>query len=167
MTTSFAQASVSPAATKINSRSIVDQIVTSVVERPRVLVGMTNAERVLGSTSFSLPLIRQNQRAELRATLRSNHQGQMAALGPSSNPELFHLDVNYLTATSSLNQGVRLTYRKSHTAPASIGTRIITYDAPVHSSMGPGRLIATVQQRAIPEQHAWKTTATLIQFVSK
>ena len=149
-------------------QDIVNRIVLSVVERPRVLIGITNAERALGSTAFSLRMLHLKQRVELRAALGVNQQGAIDDLGPSSNPGAYHLDVSYLTAPADLaGPALRLNYRKSLTHTTPVGTRILTYDAPINSSLGNGRLVATVQQRAISGQQAWKTTATLLQFVSK
>jgi hypothetical protein len=153
----------------LNFQQLIDQVVPSVVEKPRVLIGTTNAERALGSTTFSLPVRRQNQRAELRASLRPNKNGLQIPMGVSSNPEAFHLDVNYVTAApASLTSSIRLNYRNSHSTPDSVATRILTYDAPVtSSSLGNGRLVATVQQRADRDQGVWKTTATFIRFMPK
>lgn len=143
--------------------SAANQIVMSAVERPRVLVGTSNAERALGSTVFSLQMPR--RKAELRASLRVNKQGPALEYGVSSNPEAYHMDVNYV-AGSSLGAAVRLDYRGA-SKPSPKGTRILTYDAPVRSSIGAGRLVAVVQQVAIPEQRVWKTTATFVRFESK
>ncbi len=131
------------------------EIAKAVIAGPAFLVGQTENNQ-LGSSSFNGKATSQANLI-LRADLRANQQGNPSL---SAHPERFHMNVA-LRSQAKQQIATTLAFRGSHTTPVS--TRVLTYETKAATSYGAGKLVAKVQQVALPSG-AWRTTAALIAF---
>lgn len=153
---------------------LVNSIARAVTDRRAVLAGTTNTTS-LGSLKFFLPISNNGRLAtELRATLVQNDPTAVLPYGVSTNPDAFHLKVDLVVRSSNMNNNagnsaaIRDTTSLMFTGRPEYhtgGTRTLIYQSEMRNTpVGKGRLVAYVNQVAVPTEGIYKTTLTYIRI---